>query len=244
MTLKVILFSALLLFSVGCATSHGFNRGELREAMNGQAFVSDEEIKKALSLKPQLPKPFKLGIYFKDYAPANHYEKVQWHWTDADKEKIFSQASLLKDKNEISDVFIISDAITNGTDLKSLRLAAAQHGADALMVVSGANDIDSYTNNLGWTYIALVTTLFVPATKTDVLFMAKAAMWDVRNEFLYLTAESESIQKQTVPFAFSNNEHELVDQAKNEAVAKLSGEISKMAAASVAPGYSPKTLSK
>jgi hypothetical protein len=127
------------------------------------------------------------------------------------------------------DDWSANPATLSGTDLKSLRLAAAQHGADALLVVSGIKDTDSFTNNWGWTYIALVTALFVPASETDVLFMSRAAMWDVRNQYLYMTAEAESLQKQTKPAAFTD-ERGLTETAKNESVNKLREEISKMMA--------------
>jgi hypothetical protein len=67
--------------------------------------------------------------------------------------------------------------------------------------------------------------LFVPASQAEALFLARAAMWDVRNEFLYLTAEAESVKKQMRPAAFID-ERELVDAAKEEPVNLLAREIS------------------
>src|SRR6185437_6321460 len=103
-----------------------------------------------------------------------------------------------KDRSEVSDVFEISPAVvTSSGDVKSLRLAAAQHGADALMVLSAGKDTDKYTNQWVWTYFAIIPAFFVPGSNTDVLFMTHAAMWDVRNGYLYLTADSESTHGQT-----------------------------------------------
>lgn len=221
------LLLVLALISAGCASSRGFNRGELREQLNGKTEVSDADIAKVLATKAQLPKPFRLGIYFKDPVAKHQYDHPKWKWTDEDKNKILKLAEKMKTIGEISDVFPISDATVTSSDLKSLRLAAARHGADALLIVTGINDVDSYTNNWGWTYIALVPALFVPASVNDSLFMAKAAMWDVRNEFLYMTAESESLKSETKPAAFTD-ERKITFDAKTDAMDKLSGEISKL----------------
>ena len=228
------LLSVLLILSItSCKSMTGFNRGELREAIGEKAVVTDADVTKALSLKAQLPKPFKIGVFFKnpDFRSSrfNNNDTAKWIWTDEDKNKILSlnQEKILGD--EVSQIFVISDATVSNTDLKSLRLAAAHHGADALLVVNGINDVDEYKNSWTWTYIALVTALFVPGTVTDSLFMVRAAMWDVRNEFLYMTAESESVKSRTRPAAFSPA-REITLEAKAEAIDKIRQEIFSMLA--------------
>lgn len=218
---------SVIFLMVGCASSRGFNRGDLRERLSGPVVVNDGDIAKALATKAQLPKPFKVGVFFKDPKSRNHDSDSVWTWTAEDKKKILEIVQKKKTDGEISDAFVISDATVGDTDLKSLRLAAARHGADALLVVSGVNDLDRYTNNWSWTYIVIVPTLFVPGTVNDSLFMARAAMWDVRNEFLYLTAESESMKRQTRPAAYADI-REVTLEAKTEAVNLLGEEISKM----------------
>lgn len=233
-----LLVSSILVFT-GCATSRGFNRGELRQEMNGKAVVDDAEIAKALTKKAQLPKPFKIGIYFKE-PEAARARMPKWRWTEEDKNKLFGLVEDLKATGEVSEIFPVSEATVGGSDLKSLRLAAARHGADALVVVQGLSDVDSYTNDLAWTYIVLVPMLFVPASVNDSLFLTRATMWDVRNEFLYATAEAESLKKDVKPAAFSDD-RKITDEAKSESVDKLRGELSKMIASlaqkrEVAPG--------
>ena len=65
--------------------------------------------------------------------------------------------------------------------------------------------------------IALVPALFVPGSVEDALVITRAAMWDVRNEFLYFTAESESTKKDTSPAAFTDS-RKLTAEAKDEAI--------------------------
>lgn len=221
---RILILSAIVLIT-GCSTSRGFNREALREKLDGKTTVSDQEIDKKLSLKAQLPKPFKVGIYFQGPVQKQGEEKL-WSWADSDKKKILSTVDKFKKNGEISKVFMISPAVTSGTDLKSLRLAAAQHGADALLVVSAVSDIDQYTTPWALTYIALFPALFVPASVSDILFISRAVMWDVRNEFLYLTAESEVMSNRKYPAVFRQDKKQTED-AKNDSLIGLQDELEK-----------------
>ena len=224
-----LLVSSTLLFN-SCSSSRGFSRGALRQQVTERREISDAEIESTLALKPQLPKTFKLGIYFKDPDPVmnryypNHHT---WNWTKENKDQFLSLHRDLVDQKQISEVILISSSTVASTDLKSLRLAAAQHGADALLVVSGATQLDRYNNEWGLTYIALVTAFFVPGTELDVLFLTQATMWDVRNQYLYLTAEAESIKKQTKPAAFID-EKAALRRSKDESLAILKAEVIKL----------------
>ena len=228
MTSRFLFTLALALAASGCMAKKGFHRESLRTELNDKIEVTDAEIAKALTLKPQLPLPFTVGVYFKEPEAAYRYGAPAWHWTDEDKEKILRTAEKLKEGGQVSKVFVISPSVVSGQDLKSIRLAAAQHGADALLVVSGAQDLDSYHNSWSWTYIAVVTALFVPANQVDALFLSRAALWDVRNQFLYMTAEAESTKSQTRPAA-SIDERKALSEAKQESLDKLSAEIARMA---------------
>lgn len=130
----------------------------------------------------------------------------------------------LKNKNIVSDVFILNDSIVEGNDRKSIRFAAARAGADAVLIVQGTSDIDRYNNALGYSYILLVTPLFIPGTQVDGLFMINATMWDVRNEFLYMSAEAEGTAKQTQPAAFID-EKRIIKAAKADALGALKKEL-------------------
>jgi hypothetical protein len=57
--------SILLLALTTACSSTGFNRTEMRETVNEQATrVTDTDIEKTIALKPQLPKPFRVAVYF------------------------------------------------------------------------------------------------------------------------------------------------------------------------------------
>lgn len=223
LTSLILALTFSTLMTIGCASSRGFNRGALRESADQRPVTTDAEIAQALKLKAQLPKPFKIAIYLAEPA-SNHRESAGWRWTEEEKTKMVKLADQLKANGEVSQAFILTPDSIHGTSLRDLRLAAARHGADALLTISGIKDIDSYTNSWAWTYVAVVPMLFVPGSQSDVLFMARASLWDVRNEFLYLSAEGESVQRQKAPAAFIED-RDLIEKAKTEAVAKLSDEI-------------------
>lgn len=227
MTSRFLFQSLLALLISGCTTSRGFHRDALRTELNDKIEVTDAEIAKALSLKPQLPHPFSVGIYFKE-PEAGRWGTPSWHWSEEEKQKVLASAEGLKESGQVAKVFVINPSVVSGTDLKSLRLAAAQHGADALLVISGATEVDSYHNSWAWTYVALATMLFVPANEVDVLFMTRAALWDVRNQYLYMTAEAESTKSQTRPAA-SVDERSALAEAKKKSLDSLSEEIARMA---------------
>ncbi len=218
---------SLTLFVSGCA-SKGFNRGALQDQIGVKSpVVADKDIKEVLSRKSNLPKPFKLAIYFKK-PDASDFKSPKWRWSDKDKDLILDAATELKSENLISDVFPILGSLVEGNDLKSIRVAAAKHGADAVLVIDGAGEIDKYINNWGWTYILLAPALFVPGSEADTLFMSSAAMWDVRNEFLYLSAEAEGKTNETHIALFGEKDEMRFEKAKTASLSNLKTEITRM----------------
>jgi hypothetical protein len=221
--MKKYLLLLLAVTITACASSRGFDRSDLKSQMAGQKVVTEEDIRKALELKPQLPIPFRLGIYFAP--PKSGFPRAtSWKWMGEDKDKLLEIGPELKNKKVISDVFVIPDSIVEGEDIKAIRLGAAQAGADAVLIVNGISDVDRYNNILGPLYIFLLTLVFVPGTEADALVMVEGNIWDVRNQFLYLSVEAQSTAKETRP-AFFVKENRIIKTAKTEAVATLRKEL-------------------
>lgn len=132
--IAVLLGSQLL----GC-TSTGFNRGELKQQIAvGKPVYDEKEIKDAFDKKPNLPKPFTVAVYFKT-PKSNHGGEASWRWTDEDKKVLEDLGAELKAEGTVSDFFPIMSSLVADEDLKSLRLVAAKHHADALFVIGGAS---------------------------------------------------------------------------------------------------------
>lgn len=217
----IILLLAVIM--TACASSRGFDKGYLRSQIVEQKVVTEDDIKKTLELKPQLPSPFKLAVFF---APPKYGWRygTSWNWTGEDKDALIQMKNDLMNKNIISDMFVLSDAILEGTDNKAIRLAAARAGADAVIIVNGVSSVDRYNNVWGGTYFLIVTPFFIPGTVADGLVMLNAVMWDVRNQYLYMSTEAEGTARQTKP-AFFIEENHLISEARANAVAALKKEV-------------------
>lgn len=224
---KILLLIFLSPILISACASSGFNRGELQKQINvGKPQYDDNAIKDAYNKKPNLPKKFKLAFYFK---PSN---SADWRWTEDDRAKLDGLIQSLKSKGVISEAFPILNSLVDAEGLQNIRLVAAKHQADAVLIVGGAGQLDRYINNWGWTYTLLLPAFFVKGSEADALFMTNAALWDVKNEYLYLTAEAESISKQTHIAAFGKSDKEMLLDAKKESLTKLSAELQKMAESS------------
>ena len=225
--MRAIVYGVLFSVLAGCA-SKGFNRGALREQIGvTKPVVSDPDVKAELKKKSNLPRPFKMAVYFKR-PPEKGNAKPKWRWTEEDKNLILDAAKDLQGEKLVSEVFPLLGSLVGSEDLKSLRVAAAKQGADALLIVDGTGDIDRYINGMGWSYILLVTTLFVPGSQSDTLFMANATLWDVRNEYLYLGAESEGKFSDRYIAAFGDKDEALYDKAKSDSLKNLRAQLTDM----------------
>lgn len=207
----------LVVAATACASAQGFDRRKLHADLAEPVVVNDEEIRVALEAKPQLPSPFKLALAFQPL-------RGQVTWRLSDKQVVLDAAEALAKSGVVSSAIVVDVGEAKPVDNRAARLAAARAGADAVLVIRGTSDTDKYNNVLGVTYVALVPALFVPGTVMDGLFMTNASLWDVRNEYLYLSAESEGTASQTRPPMFIR-EWAVLSEAKERAVAALAEEV-------------------
>lgn len=219
---KTLLLLAMLIIA-SCTSSRGLNRTNLKQQLDEKTFINDSEINQAQSSKAKLPKPFKVAIYFQEPTKSEN-ERMEWSWSDEDRERIKYAVDKFKTNGEISDSFILTSQ--SGSDVRSLRQAANKQGADALLVISGVNELDHYNTKFGWTYAFILPTLFVPATVSDIIFISRAVMWDVRYDFSYLTAESESMINRRYPAVFRTDKKQN-QEAKVESIKGLQVELVK-----------------
>jgi len=145
---------------------------------------------------------------------------TDWRWTFEDRQKIVEAAEGLDDV----EVFPVSKSLVEDTSFDALRLAAARHGADALLIVDGGVDERSSTNGWAVTYAVLLPLLFAPAGELDTVFEAQATMFDVRNGYLYMTAESGAQESQERAHVWIDAES-AAEQAKVRAVDRLVEEV-------------------
>ncbi len=226
----VLLLCSLVLSTAAC--SSGFNRSELRASMSNYASsdyevtidrrsgqTTAEDIKRARALKPQIPSPFRLAVSLKTAGSS-----LDLRWTQEDREVVHAWRKTLRDRGVVSDIVVMNDLIEEGDTLADRRLAAARYGADALLVLEVASEVDKYTNPLALLYLTIVGAYVAPGTQADALVMMQGAVYDVGNGYLYATAESEGEGDTIAPVAYVEEEDAL-NEAKSQALHRFGDEL-------------------
>ncbi|MCI0703822.1 MAG: hypothetical protein L0241_22410 [Planctomycetia bacterium] len=217
-SLKRLLFLVPVLL---CGCAHGFNRDALRERLNDPSLQSpDAAIAEARGLKPQLQLPCRIAVYLK---PSNDRD---WRWTPEDKAALEKWAATLKEEGIATEVFPLPEMLAGKGEVKELRLAAAQCGADVLFVIHGASQVDSYKNFASAFNLTVVGGYVVPGSHVDALFMMEGLLLDVDNGYIYTGVQTEGVGKIMRP-TFVIEEKDAVAQAKGKAVADFGDEVVK-----------------
>lgn len=204
----------LLALAPGCGAM-GMDRGPIEPiAGDAQVVVDDARIAEALSRRPQLPDRVRVGVWFRGPADGS------WRWTFEERQRVIESAEGI-DRVEL---FPISRGFVEGEDLASLRLAAARHGAHAVLILDGAPEQETSDNAWLVTYPLILPIFFAPAAELDTRFSIDAQMYDVRNGFLYLTAEAEALEEQQRAHVWIDHDAG-VRVARERAVDDLRGEL-------------------
>lgn len=202
----------------GCAT--GFDRAALQERLNdGTLQMPDEAIAAARSTKPQLRLPCRIAVYLK---PGDNHSG--WRWTPEDKAAMETWAVALKKEGIATAVFPLPDMLAGKGEVKELRLAAAQCGADVLFVIHGAAQTDSYLNAAAVANLTVVGGYVVPASHRDSLFMMEGCLLDVDNGYVYTGVQAEGVGKVVRP-TFLVEDKESVALAKTKAIGQFGDEL-------------------
>ncbi len=114
-----------------------------------------------------------------------------WRWTERDAEAIASWAEPLRARGIVSDLFVVSDLLKTGRGVREARLAAARCGAEAVLFVEGVSQVDAHLNALSVLNLLVLPGFLVPASHRDALLCMRGALYDVGNEYLYLTVDAE-----------------------------------------------------
>lgn len=202
----------------GCFT-HGFTRSDLYSRLqDGKIEVTDADIAKAQELRPQLTFPCRIAVYLS----PKHYG----HWTAKDKELVEAWGNTLKKEGIAADVFLMSELFATGTSLKEMRVAAAKHGANALLVIQGGCEVASSFNLAAVFNLTVVGGFVVPASERDALFVLQGGLVDVGNEFLYASIEAEGEGHVMRP-TFLIEDRPAMERAKQKALENFGPELLK-----------------
>lgn len=222
--LRLLALSTMISFlQVGCAT-RGFVKEDFRQRAEQQNPTFDnKQITTAFSKKSNLPKAFKLGVYFKP-VPRDLPQET-WRWTEQDRSELQELEALMRERGMAGEFVPILEDTVNGSDLNSIRLAAAQHQVDAVLVIGGTGMVERRINAWGWTYLLLAPVFFVPGSTAEGHFFSHATLWDVRNGYLYGGAESEGSIRDTYIGAFGESDKTVLAEAKSKSLRRLADDL-------------------
>jgi hypothetical protein len=224
------LLALLLLAALAAACASGFDRRGVDDRMaSGGLAVTNEDVRAALAVKPQLPAPFRIAVHlvaetFEPGAGPVPASPDLWRWTAKDKALFEEWTRELRARGVAAEMFAMTELIPAGDDLAGLRLAAAKHGADAVLLLKGVAQVDAYVNPLAVFNLLILPAFFVPASHRDALVVIRAALFDVRNEYLYAAVEAEGEGSSIGPSALIG-ESGAIEEAKEEALADFGPEL-------------------
>jgi len=207
-----------LLGLVGCAS--GFDRAALEARLqDGSLQITDQSIAEARTLQPQLKFPCRIAVYLKPDGSSD------WRWTPEDKAALEPLAAMLKQQGVASEVFPLPEMLTTKSEsIRDLRLAAAQCGADVLLVIKGGAQTDSYHNPASALYLTVVGGYVIPGSHRDSLFLMEGCLFDVDNGYVYTAVQAEGIGKIVRPYMVIEDK-DAIEKAKARALVHFSHEF-------------------
>lgn len=192
--LLTIAASLILALAAGCASSQGFDRTAMSEALH----VDPTPIPESQPLTSQglhLSTPLRLGVLFAnhDFPHRQSIRKVEW--LARDRDQLLRELAPLQDKHVLQEAFVLIDATLRGKDIQGIRQAGARYGADVVLIVDGAAAVDRYNNRFAWLYPTLLGAYLSPGTESNALVMVTGGLWAVRFEWHTQTQTVEGASK-------------------------------------------------
>lgn len=209
------LISSLSLLA-GCATPTGYNKSQMLNELSG---VSSPAVAGLQSIQ----KPLKIAVYFQKPQTVGE-KRPTWDWSPIDRSRVFHDLARLKDDKRVSAVFPVEVPANQPVDLQVLKSLAREHGADALLVIEGIDQIDQYTNRYGWSYALLLPALFAPGTDVDAFFLSRATLLSVYDASVYVAVEGEGMSKQRRAVAYVEP-RQAVEAARSAALGQITNEL-------------------
>ena len=225
-----ILIGSFLFLSLACSPSRGLHVESLQETLRQDAasfegtgaVVTDP----AASLRRIPPT---LALYLK---PTGYLGRA-FEWDDHDRDLALAWARELAARSVLAGARFVSPASLKGSTLLELRQAAERYGADAILVLDGAAEVDRYNNYkaplLYWT---IVGAYVADGTHSDALCLIKATLWDVKTGGRLFTETAEGRTGQVGPAALVNDRDEVV-RAKKQALDRLLSRIAERLEAAI-----------
>jgi hypothetical protein len=171
--------------------------------------------------------PIKLAVFMSfPRRPEPSWPNRIRDWTPSDAQVLMSAEARLIEHGIVTEMVVINEAAIESDDLNGLRLAAARYDADAVLVIRGAADTRWYWRN--WLAVfdfTIIGGFLVHASNRDALVMVTGAVWEVDNEYMYVTLAEEGFGSVTSPTFLTGRTAEAVAQARQDAVMNLTAQL-------------------
>ncbi len=202
--MRTLIALAAVLAAVGC--SPAYNRTVMEQELQDtrQILVDDIDVLRAGEVRPQLPLPFRLAVVPPSVMNVRHWGVPEE--LEGERREILAWGDKLRAAGVVSDLVIIPQMLIQtsapSADLyRQLRVAAARLGADALLILRSATDVDSTVNPLCVLDLTIVGMFVVPGHHKDALTMLEGILVDNRNQFVYLALSAEGTGTACGPLA-------------------------------------------
>jgi hypothetical protein len=195
---------AIVFLAIGC--SSGFNRGEMQSALRAANPVfTSSRVEEVEALQPQISLPFSIAV-------TQPLGSSVGDWSSEDISQIKSWGTALAKAGVASKLDVIPASLVRGDcwrghgscSLEPFREAAARLGADTLLLLTESSAVDPYVNPLSILNLTIIGMWIAPGHHRDALDMIEGVLIDNRNEYLYVTAQSEAEAEQVRPFAYTD----------------------------------------
>lgn len=181
--------------------------------------ITDESIAEAFQKRPQLTRPLNVAVYNANLTKNSYCDS-------------------LRHMDIFQNVFEIPPALIEGeqyyqrkqygwypyyrqppsTNIQQLRLAAAEGKADVLIYCGFSHYYRQEPNPLGYSYILLVTALFIPGMNIELTTEVDLFFIDVRNGLLYASYHDEITHEKNYATVYYMNK---IDDIKEKHVQSL-----------------------
>ncbi|HWG95782.1 MAG TPA: hypothetical protein VN647_01760 [Nitrospira sp.] len=209
--------------SAGCASSQGFDRAAMIEALHVDSSTEQDGQPIANQVSRFSP-PFRLGVFFVDHNIPTGQSIRKMEWLSEDRDQLLRELAPLQDEHILTDTFVLMDATLRGEDIRAIRQAGARFGADLVLIIDGVAAIDRYNNRSAWWYPTLIGAYLARGTESHALVMTTGILWAVRFEWHAPLQRTEEAAKLVGPAAFVEDIAAL-QEARKRAIEAISKRI-------------------
>ncbi len=191
-SLKIVLILGIALIFSNCA-SRKYLTPISTVIPDSQMTITDEEIRAAFQNQPQLVKPLNIALYDAGSVHSSFADSLQ------NIEFVNGVYEISPAMVDNADYYASSYGSWYGrytsppqTDIKKLRLLAAQGKADLLIIMCPTHRYYEHTNFLAVTWLLLLPSIIVPGMDAELKTDIDMFFVDVRNGFLYATYHNQT----------------------------------------------------